>query len=80
MKSIPAFRVVVQYPADKYPKYDGIFETLAGAERDGSGYGMGVRDMDWWVDTKKKADSLAKKFKKTKRPGVKVSIERVEND
>jgi hypothetical protein len=58
----------VQYPSNMYfLGWDHKIENFLKRNSDGSGMGMGVRDMDFYYKSKKAAMNASKKLKKFSR-------------
>ena len=65
-------RLVVSYPADFFFSNcpDSKIEKAVGTECDGSGMGMGYRDLNWSEFPKSKVASVKTKLKKLKVYGL----------
>jgi len=68
-------RLHITYPGNHYPEVDAYIEKCVGVEADGSGFGMGERDMDFTVPdasvepVRQRLQNLAKIF-----PGIIVDV------
>lgn len=69
-KAPPVFNncsVIIVYDAYKYKDYDYLINAKLKREDDGSGYGMGERDLEYCFKTKFGAVNFAKRAKRTLR-------------
>lgn len=62
--------VHVAYADKYYRRYDDVLEDLVGKDSDGSGLGMGTRDMDWAFDSVKAAIQAAERIDGAQLAGV----------
>lgn len=73
-KSKRWYLVEIAYPGERYPELDDHFEKIAGRVCDGSGIGMGSRDMSWSFKTKVARDKARGRLAKSRIPGLDVNI------
>ena len=78
------WRIEVSYAGRYYPCMDEIIEKIAKRESDGSGMGLGERDLSFYFKTKKQAEKFASdldKFVKMMNFEITIGeIERLKND
>lgn len=74
------YELVVKYSGFS-SEYDNLIEKTVGKEREGSGYGGGIRDMSFYFVKKNAVDFAYKKVNdlKEKVKGIKVSVKPYED-